>query len=285
VTAPSILSVEVTPSLGSEVRRIRAYLRKEWLLQLSYGFPLLSATFGVFTTLATYFFIDRLFGRQLTPELAPFAAPYFAYAVVGNAFLAYVGTAIGGLSRRVGVEQSLGTLEVLLATPTRLWVLILAIAVWNTIYASAEVVLFFLVGGVGFGVDWGRINWSALGPVLGLVVVVFNSLGLAEAGCLILFKRGVVGAWALNGMCALLGGVFFPVAVLPDWVQWVAELNPITHAVRSLQLAIFQGVPLRGLGKELAALTLFAVLLVPLSLGTWRWAFRRARLDGSLSLH
>ena len=76
-----------------------------------------------------------------------------------------------------------------------------------------------------------------------------------------------------------------PVAVLPDWVQWVAELNPITHAVRSLQLAIFQGVPLRGLGKELAALTLFAVLLVPLSLGTWRWAFRRARLDGSLSLH
>jgi len=138
VTAPSILSVEVTPSLGSEVRRIRAYLRKEWLLQLSYGFPLLSATFGVFTTLATYFFIDRLFGRQLTPELAPFAAPYFAYAVVGNAFLAYVGTAIGGLSRRVGVEQSLGTLEVLLATPTRLWVLILAIAVWNTIYASAD---------------------------------------------------------------------------------------------------------------------------------------------------
>ena len=60
----------------------------------------------------------------------------------------------------------------------------------------------------------------------------------------------------------MLGGVFFPVAVLPSWVQWLVELNPIAHAVRGLQLAMFQGVSVRDLGKELAALTLFAVLLV-----------------------
>ena len=83
----------------------------------------------------------------------------------------------------------------------------------------------------------------------------------------------------------MLGGVFFPVAVLPSWVQWLVELNPIAHAVRGLQLAMFQGVSVRDLGKELAALTLFAVLLVPLALGARRWALRRARLEGSLSLH
>ena len=285
VSTPSVLVAGAAPSLSTEFRCIYAYLRKEWLLQLSYGFSLLSTTFGVFTTLATFFFIDRLFGRQMTPELAPFGAPYFAYAMVGNAFLAYVGTAIGGLSRRIGAEQSLGTLEVLVGTPTRRWVLMLAMAVWNTIYASAEVALFFLVGGVGFGVDLSRINWSALGAVLGLVVVVFNSLGLAEAGCLVLFKRGAVTAWALNGISALLGGVFFPVTVLPDWAQWVAELNPITHAVRSLQVVIFEDVPVSGVARELAVLALFAVLLVPLALGTWRWALRRAQLEGGFALH
>jgi len=285
VSARSVLQAWAQSPLCTELRRIQAYLKKEWLLQLSYRFSLLFSIFGIFTTLATYFFIDRLFGRQATPELAPFGASYFAYALVGNAFLAYVGTAIGGLSGRVGAEQSMGTLEVLLGTPTRLWVLVLAIAVWNTIYATAEVAVFFLVGGVGFGVDFSRTNWTALGTVLGLVVLVFNSLGLAEAGCLILFKRGAVGAWVLNGIWALVGGVFFPVTVLPAWVQWVAELNPITHAIRSLQLAIFQGAPVRGLGRELAVLTLFAGLLVPLALGTWRWALRRARLEGSLCLH
>ena len=269
----------------TELRAIGAYVRKEWLLELSYRFSLLLGVFGAFTSMATYFFIDRLFGRQITPELAAFGTTYFAYALVGNAFLAYVGTAVGGLSGRVGAEQSLGTLEMLLATPTRLWVLMVAIAAWNMLYASAEVLLFVLVGGIGFGVELGHIAAPALAIVAVLVVLIFNGLGLLEAGCLILFQRGAVAAWLLNGVAALLGGVFFPVAVLPGWLQAIAELNPITHAVRALQLAIFQGASVDRLWRELTVLSLCAVGVVPVSLGVWRWALRRARLEGSLCLH
>ncbi len=271
--------------IRSDLRRVRAYLKKEWLIQMSYRFMFLFSVFGVFTTIATYFFIDRLFGRQITPDLAPFGAPYFAYVLVGNAFFAYVGSAIGGMSGRIGTEQKLGTLEVLLGTPTRLWVLILGMAVWNTLYASAEVVLFFLVGGAGFGVDFSSINWPSLLAILGLVILVFNSIGLAEAGCLLVFKRGAVAAWAVNGVWALLGGVFFPVTVLPPWLQWLAEFNPITHAIRGLQLAIFQGAPVSQISYELGVLGFYSVLLVPLGLWTWRWALRRGKIEGSLCLH
>lgn len=282
------LALTVAPlssQIRSDLRRVRAYLKKEWLIQMSYRFMFLFSVFGVFTTIATYFFIDRLFGRQITPDLAPFGAPYFAYVLVGNAFFAYVGSAIGGMAGRIGTEQSLGTLEVLLGTPTRLWVLILGMAVWNTLYASAEVVLFFLVGGAGFGVDFSAINWPALLAILGLVILVFNSIGLAEAGCLLVFKRGAVAAWAVNGVWALLGGVFFPVTVLPPWLQGLAEINPITHAIRGLQLAIFQGAPVSQISYELGVLGFYSVLLVPLGLWTWRWALRRGKIEGSLCLH
>ncbi len=283
---PLALTVPLLSSqIRSDLRRIRAYLKKEWLIQMSYRFMFLFSVFGVFTTIATYFFIDRLFGRQITPDLAPFGAPYFAYVLVGNAFFAYVGSAIGGMAGRIGTEQSLGTLEVLLGTPTRLWVLILGMAVWNTLYASAEVVLFFLVGGAGFGVDFSAINWPALLAILGLVILVFNSIGLAEAGCLLVFKRGAVAAWAVNGVWALLGGVFFPVTVLPPWLQGLAEINPITHAIRGLQLAIFQGAPVSQISYELGVLGFYSVLLVPLGLWTWRWALRRGKIEGSLCLH
>jgi ABC-2 type transport system permease protein len=271
--------------LQVELRRIQAFIKKEFRLQLSYQFEFLFLILGVFTSVATYFFIDRLFGRQSIPELAAFGANFFAYVLVGNAFFAYVGTAIGGFSGRIADEQSLGTLEVLLGTPTRLWVVILAIAVWNTLYASVEVVMYFLIGGVGFGVDFGGINWPALAAVLGLAIVVFNSVGLAEAGCLLLFKRGIAGAWAFNSLTAVLGGVFFPVTVLPEWLRWIADLNPITYAVRGLQLAIFQGSGVGDLTKDLAVLTAFAAVLVPAGLGIWQWTLRRARIEGSLGLH
>ena len=282
---PKVLSLARPSSALTELRKVRAYLKKEFLIQLSYRFAFVFSIFGVFTSIATYFFIDRLFGRQMTSELAPFGAPYFAYVLVGNAFFAYVGTAIGGFAGQIGAEQRRGTLEVLFVTPTRLWVLILAMAVWNTLYASAEVVMFFVVGGVGFGVDFSQINWGTLASILGLLIVAFNSLGLVEAGCILVFKRGAVAAWALNGVWALLGGVFFPVTVFPTWLQRVAEFNPITHAIRGLQLAIYQGASITEVARELGTLGLFCLVLVPLGLFTWGWALRRARVEGSLSLH
>lgn len=268
-----------------EFRKVWAYMKKEFLIEMSYKFAFVFSVFGIFTGIATYFFIDRLFGQQMTPELAPFGAPYFAYVLVGNAFFTYVGTAIGGFSGRIGAEQEWGTLEVIFGTPTRLWVLILAMAIWNTAYASVEVLLYFAVGGVGFGVDFSRINWASLASILGLVIVAFKSIGLFEAGCMLVFKRGAVAAWAVNGLWALLGGVFFPVTVLPGWLQRISEWIPITHAIRGLQLAIYQGAPISELAHELRMLALFCIVLVPLGVLSWRWALRRARVEGSLALH
>jgi ABC-2 type transport system permease protein len=260
-------------------------MKKEFLIELSYKFTFVFYIFGAFTGMATYFFIDRLFGRQMTPDLAPFGASYFAYVLVANAFFAYLGTAIGGISGRITAEQNWGTLEVLFGTPTRLWVLILAMAIWNTLYASAEVVVYFFVGGVGFGVDFSRINWGSLASILGLVIVAFNSLGLLEAARLLVFKRGAALAWAFNSAWALLGGVFFPVTVLPAWLQRISAWIPITHAIRGLELAIYRGTPVTQLAAELWTLALFCVALVPLGLFSWGWALRHARAEGSLSLH
>ncbi len=268
-----------------EFQKVLAYIKKEFLIEMSYKFAMMFSLLGIFTTIATYFFIDRLFGNQMTSDLAPFATSYFPYVLVGNAFFAYVGLALGGLSGRIESEQSLGTLEVLFGSPTKLWVLMLAIVAWNTIYASAEVLGFFILGGIGFGVDFSHINWLSLGSILGLAIIAFNSIGLIEAAWLLVFKRGLAVAWAINGLGALLGGVFFPVTVLPAWLQTIAAWNPITYAIRGLQLAIYQGTPITQLTLELFVLGAFCLVLVPLGLCSWNWALRRAKDEGSLLLH
>jgi ABC-2 type transport system permease protein len=283
-TADNHSALVFTSPLG-EWQKVLAYIKKEFLIEMSYKFAMMFSLLGISTTIATYFFIDRLFGNQMTSDLAPFATSYFPYVLVGNAFFAYVGLALGGFSGRIESEQSLGTLEVLFGSPTKLWVLMLAMVAWNTIYASAEVVGFFVVGSVGFGVDFSQINWLSLGSILGLSIVAFNSIGLIEAAWLLVFKRGLTAAWALNGLGALLGGVFFPVTVLPGWLQTIAAWNPITYAIRGLQFAIYQGTPITELTHELWILGAFCMVLVPLGLVSWNWALRRAKEDGSLSLH
>ena len=279
------LSVPLYAFPTAELQKVWAYIKKEFLIEISYKFAIMFSLLGIFTTISTYFFIDRLFGNQMTVDLEPFATSYFPYVLVGNAFFAYVGLALGGFSGRIESEQSLGTLEVLFGSPTKLWVLMLAIVAWNTMYASVEVVGFFILGGVGFGVDFSQINWLSLGSILGLAIIAFNSIGLIEAAWLLVFKRGLAAAWALNGLGALLGGVFFPVTVLPTWLQTIAAWNPITYAIHGLQLAIYQDTPITKLTHELSILAAFCVVLVPLGMSSWSWALRRAKEDGSLALH
>ena len=192
---------------------------------------------------------------------------------------------LAGVAGGIGSEQNRGTLEVLLGTPTRLWVLLLAVTIWNTLYASIEVVLYFFVGAVGFDVNFSRINWSTLACFLGLAIIMFNSMGLVEAAWILVFKRGTVAAWAFNGVSALLGGVFFPVTVLPGWLQQIAEWNPLTHAIRGLQMGIYQGTAISDLAYEVGMLGFFCVVLVPLAAFSWRWGLRYARVEGSLCLH
>jgi ABC-2 type transport system permease protein len=278
--------IQTMPSeLSVELRKVWAYSKKEFLIEKSYTFAYLFSILSVCTTITTYFFIDRLFGRQMTSELASFGTPYFAYVLVGNAFFAYVGTAIGGIAGGIGSEQTRGTLEVLLGTPTRLWVLLLDITIWNTLYASIEVVLYFFVGAVGFDVNFSRINWSTLACFLALVIIVFNSIGLIEAAWTLVFKRGTVAAWAFNGLSALLGGVFFPVTVLPGWLQQIAAWNPLTHAIRGLQMGIYQGTAIPDLAYEVGMLGFFCAVLVPLAVFSWSWGLRHAKEEGSLCLH
>jgi len=284
MSTPTVMTVR-SPSLLTEGRKAWAYLTKEFLMEASYRFAFLFSLFGICTGIATFFFIDRLFGHRIAPALVPFGTSYFAYVLVGNAFFAYVGTALGGVSGRLALEQSLGTLEAILLTPTRLWVFVTAMAVWNTFYATFQVLLYFVVGGVGFGVSFSQINWASLLSILALVIISFNSLGLLEAGCILVFKRGTFVAWAFNGLWSLLGGVFFPTTVLPEWLQRVSACIPITYAIRGLQQAIYQGAPVTQLTRELGILGAFCVVLVPLGLWSWRWALRRAKLDGSLSQH
>ncbi|MBI4230095.1 MAG: ABC transporter permease [Planctomycetes bacterium] len=265
------------------LRKIAAYLRKEYLIERSYRFAFLFSVLGIFTGIATYFFIDRMYAHASAPGLEPFGTSYFAYALVGNAFFAYLGASLGGIAGRIGAEQRLGTLEAILATPTSPWVLMAAMAAWNVLYASLEVGLYFLVGAVGFGVDLSRADPFSTGLLLALVVLAFSSLGIVEASCVLVFKRGTFVAWAMNGVFALLGGVFFPVSVLPAWLRPVSELLPITHAIRGLQMAIHQGSSVADLTVEIGVLMFFCVLLVPVGILALRWGLRRARTDGTLS--
>ena len=75
----------------------------------------------------------------------------------------------------------------------------------------------------------------------------------------------------------------YPVTVLPAWLRQVGRFLPLTHALAVLRGALLVGAGPGDLGQSLLALLVFAGVLAPVGAGTFAYALRRARIDGSLS--
>ena len=89
--------------------------------------------------------------------------------------------------------------------------------------------------------------------------------------------------WLFVSLSWLVGGVLYPVAVLPDWLQKVAHVLPLTYALEGMRMALLQGYGLGRLSGSIGPLLLFTAVGLPLSLSAFSAAVRRAKMHGSLA--
>jgi len=264
------------------VSKALALLKKDFLVETSYRFAFFFNIFGVLTSLLMYFFIDRLFGSRMVPQLEEFGVNYFAYVLLSTAFFGYVGVGLGSFAERIRNEQMQGTLEALLLTPTRISTILFSLALWNLILATVDLAIYILLAIFVFNISFAGVNILSTAVIFILTICSFSGLGILSACFIMVLKRGNPLSWIVSSIEGLICGVYFPVTVLPAWVQWVAQFFLITYAIRAVQLAVYKGYTLSQLSKEVAIIAAFSAILLPASLAAFTWSLRKARKDGTL---
>jgi ABC-2 type transport system permease protein len=264
------------------LRVIAAFVRRDFLAERSYRLSFALGALATLANLAVFYFIGKLFGGQLAPHLAPYGGGYFAYVFTALAFFGYIGTGAGSYAGRLRQEQTQGTLEASLSTPLGIAPFLAALTAWNFLFATFELAVYALAGAFIFRLDLHAANWPAAALVFALSALCFAALGILSSCFVVLFKRGNPLAWVLNNFEGLLGGVYFPVTVLPGWLLAVSNLLPVTYAVRAFQAAVHGGAGLSALRADLGALFLFDLILVPGSVWLFSLAVKRARRTGTL---
>ena len=259
-----------------------AFLRRDLQLERSYRLAFLTRLGGAFTTLLSAGFLSRLVPRD-QPSLQPYGGDYFTFVLVGSAALSYFSVALGSFAGSLGDEQEMGTLEALLVTPNDPRVLLLCGAVWPYLFATAQLCLYLAVGGVLFGAEIGAGHLVLAAAILVLTLVAFSAVGLAGAAVIVLTKRAGLLLTFVAGAFALLGGVLYPIAVLPRPLQLVADALPMSHGLDGVRLALVDDPDLGAIGIDALVLAAFTAVLLPAALQGFRWAVDRARRQGTLS--
>lgn len=269
---------------------LRLTLRKLWVfflrdLAIARGYrgafllEVLEALFGV----ATFFYLSRFVESPELSRALPQGGSYFAFALIGFAFFDYLGVALNAFDSSIEEARQNRTLEALLVTQTSLPVILLGSVIYPFVSASLRTIVYIAWGIVLFGFSVRPANWPGAILILVASILAFAGLGIFSTSYTLLFKRGNPAKWIFLGLSGLLGGMMYPVSILPDSLQAVARLIPITYSLEGMRAALLGNASLRVLWPSILALLVFAAILLPLSFLTFAWALRRTKITGTLT--
>lgn len=241
--------------------------------KLSFGFQIIDVLVGI----GAYYFLARVMGKGALHGYEP-----FAFILVGIAVNGYMTTSLACYSHAIRGDQPLGTLKMVLSTPTSPLAFILLSSIYPVFRAAFDAGL-YLMGGILLGLPLSRVNVPAVILIFLLSEVAFSSIGILSATFTLVFKRGDPLLWLFGGLSWLLGGVFYPVDILPRFLRGAAQLIPITHALIGMRAAFLQHASIASLLPQIEILGLFGVVGLPLSLLAFNWGIRWAKTTGTLS--
>lgn len=263
------------------IRKTIAFIKRDFYTNCSYRFSFFFDIIEILVTVLIFFFIARLFGKEVLNYLKTLKTDYFSFVLIGLAFHGYLNAGLHTFAGVIRQGQINGTLETMLVTPTSLPTIVILSSLWSFISTSIEV-FFYLIAGFYLGIDFSQINILSCIIILFMTILSFSAFGIISASFILIFKRGDPVAAAMSGVSGLLGGVYFPVAILPGWLQLFSYLLPITYSLKAMRLALLNNASVVSLLPEIGVLLLFIVITLPIGILFFHYAVKKSRIDGSL---
>ena len=246
------------------------YLTKRYLL-----WDLAFLLWTVANTL-TIVFISR--GVDLSPAARNELATKL---LVGGVIWAFLGIIFEIVTETVAWERWEGTIEYTFMAPVSRPVHLIEMGIYAVIYGLVRAALIFVAVVAFIGLHLPNANYPAAVALLAIASISFIGVGMMTAVLpLISPEKGTQLGFVAQGLMLVVSGVYYPVSVLPGWMQWIAKISPATYALRGNRRQILEGAGLAW--ADVWPLLVIGALSIPIGLLVFRAGERYAKQHGKL---
>lgn len=261
--------------------RILALARAGFLTDASYKVGMLVSLAGLVATTVPVYLISRAMQPLMADSIAGQGGDYFSFVLLGMTATYFIATACTALPGALASGVRNGTLEALLATPTPLPALLAGLAVYPLLWTLLRAAV-LLAAGAALGARFAWDGGAAGFVILCLIVLAYVPFGLMAGALLLAFRTAGPLLQGVLVASMLLGGVYYPVEVVPAWVRPAAQAVPLGHGLRALRTALLEGAPPSALARDVAVLAAMAAGWMMAGAGALVLALRHARRAGTL---
>jgi ABC-2 type transport system permease protein len=271
--------------LVAEAHKVRAFVRRDFLTMLSYRVAFVSDVLAIAVQALMFGFVAQLVDPSVLPTYNGVETGYFEFVMIGVVIATVTGLLLQKVATAMRQEQMMGTLEALMVTPTSPTTVQMGSAAFDVMFIPIRIGALLAVVALVLGLDF---QASGLLPSLALLAAFVPfvwGLGLLAAAAIVTFRRGEGVVGIAMSLLGLVSGAFFPLALLPEWLQRLAEANPVAIVMEGTRDALIGGA-----GWDAALQDL--IVLVPLSAAglyagvmAFRVALSREHRRGTLGLY
>ncbi len=205
------------------------------------------------------------------------------YLIIGTLVWRFLSTIFYWITDVISMERWEGTLEYTLMAPIRRFTHMAGQTLFAVAYSLVFTGVILCVTVLMFNIDLTHANlW---GGALMLISGSLSFIGLGIMGSILpmLFpERGSQMTHVIIALMLLVSGVYYPVDVLPVFLQKLAVASPATYVLVGTRHALLEGMPTLQLWPFIWPALLIGLLSVPLGLWVFGLAERYAKRTGKL---
>lgn len=196
-----------------------------------------------------------------------------AILLIGAVVWAYLGIIFEFLTETVAWERWEGTIEYTFMAPLSRASHLGGSGVFAVLYGLVRAGLLFAVVAFSFGLSFPDADFVAAVAILVIASVSFFGIGMMTAVLpLISPEKGAQLGFVAQGLLLVVSGVYYPVSVLPSWMQWLSTISPATYALRGIRASVLDGAGLAW--ADVWPLLVIGAVSIPLGL----WVFGRGEV-------
>jgi ABC-2 type transport system permease protein len=194
---------------------------------------------------------------------------YSHYMVPGILVLLVTVVATAISSMNIVREKEIGTLEQLNVTPVTKAQFITSKLLPFYIIALVDLALGLAVGRLVFGIPVAGSPWLVFGSALVYLPAALG-VGLWVSTIAETQQQAMFLSFAINMVYLLMSGLFTPVASMPEWAQWIAQLSPIKHFIVIMRAVLVKGAGLEAIAAPLLVLLGYGAAVLTLAVAQYR---------------
>ncbi|MBU3902247.1 MAG: ABC transporter permease [Candidatus Thermoplasmatota archaeon] len=275
-----------TLSFPEKLGVIWVYLGRRAKLWLRFKISFVFSFIAMFVTIAIFYFMSLFVGSVQSDY---YNGPFFTFVLIGLAVNQYMQTTLNVYLNTMHSIYWSNRLEIVLTSPMRLKTFFSSVMTWTYLYATMNVVFYFIIGIFVFGAEFTfpATAWIVI-PILILLIISLSGIGLISASMFMLVNaKGDIEpiGWGVATISGLVAGVYFPPKYLPVPVQLLSKILPQTYAIDAIRRVLLngEGISSPSIQLTIVYLIVFSIILLPLGMFMFNIGIRKAEKEGTLA--